>query len=77
MKSGEKDDKKIIFKEKLIERQNEAKVVRKIVAIIALSIFMIAVIVVGGGYLYINSALKPVDSKSKKKFLFKFRLVLE
>ena len=29
MKSGEKDDKKIIFKEKLIERQNEAKVVRK------------------------------------------------
>ena len=67
MKSGEKDDKKIIFKEKLIERQNEAKVVRKIVAIIALSIFMIAVIVVGGGYLYINSALKPVDSKSKEE----------
>jgi UPF0755 protein len=67
MKSGEKDDKKIIFKEKLIERQNEAKVVRKIVAIIALSIFMIAVIVVGGGYLYINSALKPVDSKSQEE----------
>lgn len=69
MKSGEKDDKKIIFKEKLIERQNEAKVVRKIVAIIALSIFMIAVIVVGGGYLYINSALKPVESKSKEEIL--------
>ena len=67
MKSGEKDDKKVIFKEKLIERQNEAKVVRKIVAIIALSIFMIAVIVVGGGYLYINSALKPVDSKSQEE----------
>ena len=67
MESGKKDDKKIIFKEKLIERQNEAKVVRKIVAIIALSIFMIAVIVVGGGYLYINSALKPVDSKSKEE----------
>ena len=67
MKSGEKDDKKKIFKEKLIERQNEAKVVRKVVAIIVLSIFIIAVIVVGGGYLYINSALKPVDSKSKEE----------
>ena len=67
MESGEKDDKKVIFKEKLIERQNEAKVVRKIVAIIALSIFMVAVIVLGGGYLYINSALKPVDSKSKEE----------
>jgi UPF0755 protein len=69
MKSGKKDDKKTIFKEKLIERQNEAKVVRKIVAIIALSIFMIAIIVVGGGFLYINSALKPVDSKSKEEIL--------
>lgn len=71
MNSDEKNGKKTIFREKLIERQNEAKVVRKIVARIALTIFMIAVIVLGGGYLYIQSALKPVDPNSKEEILVK------
>jgi len=71
MTSEEKNNKKEIFKEKLLERQNEAKFVRKIVAIIALSIFIIAVVVLGGGFLYINSALKPVDSNSKEEIQVK------
>ncbi|MCQ6273589.1 endolytic transglycosylase MltG [Bacillus sp. V3B] len=64
---NDKNDKKSVFLEKLIERQNEAKVVRKIVAIIALSIFLMVVLILGGGYLYINSALKPVDPQSKEE----------
>jgi UPF0755 protein len=67
MGTEESNNKKSVFLEKLIERQNEAKVVRKIVAIIALSIFLIAALVLGGGYLYINSALKPVDPQSKEE----------
>lgn len=46
---------------KLLERQEEAKVIRKIVGLVILCL----VIVIGGtaigGYLYVNSALKPVD----------------
>ncbi|WP_338470342.1 endolytic transglycosylase MltG [Niallia sp. XMNu-256] len=67
MNSEEKNDKKAIFKEKLIERQNEAKVVRKVVAMISLAIFIIVAVVVVGGYFYISSALKPVDSNSKEE----------
>ena len=69
MESGEKNDKKAIFKEKLIERQNEAKVVRKIVAIISFTIFIIAAVTVIGGYLYISSTLKPVDPNSKEEIV--------
>ncbi|WP_428909214.1 endolytic transglycosylase MltG [Niallia sp. Krafla_26] len=71
MESGEKSDKKAIFKEKLIERQNEAKVVRKIVAIISISIFTIAAVVIISGYFYISSALKPVDPNSKEEIVVK------
>lgn len=58
---SEVDSKKDIWKKKLLEKEQEAKIIRKIV----LTVFLILVIVisgvVGGGYLYINSALKPVD----------------
>lgn len=67
MDSEKKAGKKIIFKKNLIERQNEARVVRKIVAIISLTIFIIAAVVIIGGYFYINSALKPVDPDSKEE----------
>ncbi|WP_174881806.1 endolytic transglycosylase MltG [Metabacillus niabensis] len=63
---SEKDSKKDSFHSKLLEKQNEAKVVRKIV----LSVFIILIIVfsgiIGGGYLYIKSALEPVDHGNQK-----------
>ena len=63
---SEKDSKKDSFHSKLLEKQNEAKVVRKIV----LSVFIILIIVfsgiIGGGYLYIKSALEPVDPGNQK-----------
>jgi UPF0755 protein len=53
------------FRKKLLEKQKEAKVVRKIV----LTVFIILIIVfsglIGGGYLYIKSSLKPVDPSDK------------
>lgn len=54
------------YKRNLIVRSNEARTVRKIVTIIILS--LIAIMLVGGvsGYLYIKSALEPVDSSSKE-----------
>jgi UPF0755 protein len=67
MGTEEKNDRKSVFLEKLIERHDEAKVVRKIVAIIAISLFLIAGLVLGGGYLYINAALKPVDPQSEEE----------
>ncbi|SFE27827.1 endolytic transglycosylase MltG [Alteribacillus iranensis] len=48
------------------ERARQAKVVRKVVAII-ISVLVLVVIVVGvGGYLYIHSALQPVDEESEQ-----------
>ncbi len=69
MSNEKKKDKKAIFLEKINERQNEAKVVRKVVAIIVLTVFIVAGLIFGGGYLYINSALQPVDSQSKEEKL--------
>lgn len=57
------DSKKEMFK-KMNERKKEAKVVRKIVTIISLSIFSILVIVGLIGYGYVKSALKPLDPKA-------------
>lgn len=54
-----------IFREKLLEQQGEAKIVRKIVLIISVAILLFLVLFGVGGFLYIQSALKPVDSKSK------------
>ena len=62
-----KNDKKAIFLEKLNERQNEAKVVRKVVSIIVLTVIIMAGLILGGGYFYIKSALQPVDSESKEE----------
>ncbi|WGG44321.1 endolytic transglycosylase MltG [Rossellomorea sp. DA94] len=51
---------------KLLERQEEAKVIRKVVGLVILCL----VIIIGGtgigGYLYVNSALKPVDPDNTK-----------
>ncbi|MGY0694298.1 endolytic transglycosylase MltG [Virgibacillus sp. FSP13] len=55
------------YKDKLIARSEEARTVRKIVAIIIISLVLI--LLVGGisGYMYVKSALNPVDPDSKKE----------
>lgn len=52
------------FKDNLIARSEEAKTVRKIVAIIIISLLLILVIGGISGYLYVKSALEPVDPSS-------------
>lgn len=56
-----KDDKHNGFQQNLVKRGEEASKVRKIVAIIILCFILILVIGGLSGYLYIKSALKPVD----------------
>ncbi|KSU63798.1 hypothetical protein AS034_06020 [[Bacillus] enclensis] len=63
-----KDKNKIIetLTKKLLERQEEAKVIRKIVGLIFISLIIIIGGTAVGGYLYVNSALKPVDPDDTK-----------
>lgn len=51
---------------KMQERKSEVKIVRKIVAIIAIVFVLLLVIVGFLGYNYVKSALKPVDPDSTK-----------
>lgn len=62
-----KEKKPGTYKDNLITRNEETKTVRKIVAIIIISLLIIFLI--GGifGYMYIKSALNPVDSESKEE----------
>ncbi|HLR08285.1 MAG TPA: endolytic transglycosylase MltG [Bacillota bacterium] len=64
--SGRKEPWKKHYKNDLISRSEEAQTVRKIVAIIIVSLILI--LIVGGisGYLYIKSALGPVDPNSEE-----------
>src|SRR5690625_290353 len=61
-----KKKEKTTFRDNMENRGNEARTVRKIVSIIIISLVLI--IVVGGfsGYLYIKSALEPVDPTNKE-----------
>ncbi len=65
-KEKQSQGKKEIFMKKLFERQQEARVIRKIVLIA----FSVILIVIGGtalgGYLYIKSALNPMDPEDNK-----------
>ncbi|WP_083402057.1 endolytic transglycosylase MltG [Bacillus sp. MUM 116] len=65
MATGEKGTKKEEIRKKMLEHQSEAKIVRRIVLTISIIIGLLIVVIGGGGYLYIQSALKPVDPKSK------------
>jgi UPF0755 protein len=67
MTTDQKDPKKDLVREKMLEHHREAKVVRKIVMVISILLLLLIVVIGGGGYLYIQSALKPVDSDSKKQ----------
>lgn len=55
------------MRENLLEKRSEAVIIRKIVAIISLTCGVLLLIAALGSYLYIKSALKPVDSDSKKE----------
>lgn len=48
-------------REKLLERQSEARVIRKIVLIISLIFSFMILGAIGGGYFYIHTNLKPLD----------------
>lgn len=62
MTKDDKNTKKVMNQQKVSEQHSEVKIVRKLVLIVSLSIFIIIGIIAGGGYFYIKSALKPVDS---------------
>jgi UPF0755 protein len=54
------------FTEKLLEKHQEAKLVRRIVLIVSLIIFISLGAGITFGYKYIESALKPVDPTNEK-----------
>lgn len=58
-------DKKDIIRQKLLEHQSEARMVRKIVFIVSIAVLVLILLIGGGSYFYVNSALKPVNPKSK------------
>lgn len=62
-----KEEVKQQMQQKMIEKKKEVKTVRKIVSIIA-GIALILLIIIGvSGYVYISSALKPVDENAKSE----------
>lgn len=65
MSTEDKDLKKAVIRQKMLEQQSEAKIVRKIVMIITIITVLVIGVIGGGGYFYIQSALKPVDPGSK------------
>ncbi|RDI44085.1 endolytic transglycosylase MltG [Falsibacillus pallidus] len=58
-------DGKNIIHNKMIERQSEARTIRRIVLIICLALILIIGGVGLGGYLYVKSALGPVNPQDK------------
>lgn len=67
--NNEKKDKKQLFIEKIAERRNEAKTVRKVVGLTILVIAVIIATVSLTSYFYIKSSLEPVDPGSKKEII--------
>lgn len=61
------DAKKELIRQKMLEKQSEAKVVRKIVFIISIILVITIAAVAGGGYYYLSTALKPVDPNNKQE----------
>lgn len=62
MRVDSKHSKKEEIREKLIEQQGDAMLVRKIILRIILGLIALVVVIGLCGYLYVNSALKPVDT---------------
>ncbi len=65
MSSEESHSKKDVIRKKMLEHQSEARIVRRIVLTITIVTLFILVFIGGGSYLYIKSALQPVDKDSK------------
>jgi UPF0755 protein len=65
MSSEETHTKKEVIRKKMLEHQSEARIVRRIVLTITIVTLLILIFIGGGGYLYIKSALEPVDKDSK------------
>lgn len=63
---SENESKKDLYKKNLQDRHNEAKTIRKIVFIVFIIILLALSGIIGGGYLYIKSALEPVDPTNKE-----------
>lgn len=61
------EDKRKKMHDSMQAKQEEVKFVRNIVGKIALGIIVVCLLVVGGGYLYVKSALKPVDPNATEK----------
>ncbi|WP_164668527.1 endolytic transglycosylase MltG [Virgibacillus doumboii] len=55
------------YRDNLIKRSEDAKTVRKVVSILIISLVLILVIGGVSGYMYIKSALEPVDPDSNKE----------
>jgi UPF0755 protein len=67
MATDEKNSKKEIIRQKMLEQQSEARIVRRIVLIISILTVFLLVFIGGGGYFYIKSAIEPIDEDSKVK----------
>lgn len=67
--NNDRKDKKDMFFEKIAERRNEAKTIRKIVGMTILVLAVLIVAVSLTSYFYIKSSLKPVDADSKKEIV--------
>ncbi|KEZ51806.1 endolytic transglycosylase MltG [Metabacillus indicus] len=63
---SEGDSNKHTLQHKLLEKQQEARVIRKIVLIVVAVLLIAMTGLIGGGYLYIKSALEPADETDKK-----------
>ncbi len=67
--NNDRKDKKEMFFEKIAERRNEAKTIRKIVGMTILVLAVLIVAVSLTSYFYIKSSLQPVDADSKKEIV--------
>lgn len=67
--NNDRKDKKEMFFEKIAERRNEAKTIRRIVGMTILVLAVLIVVVSLTSYFYIKSSLKPVDADSKKEIV--------
>jgi len=61
-----KKNKKKEYRDNLIARNEEASTVRKIVSIIIISLILIFLVGIISGYMYIKSALQPVDPGNER-----------
>ncbi|WLR44032.1 endolytic transglycosylase MltG [Bacillus carboniphilus] len=64
--SKKNEKKELILKQKLVKHK-EAKIVRRIVFTIFVVGLLLFSVILGGGYLYVKSALQPVDSNNEEK----------